>query len=483
MVDRRLLQAVIRKDLPAFIRKAFETMNPDKTFQPNWHIQAIAYCLVQMLTGHRRRVIFNQPPRSLKSACISVAFVAWALGHDPTLRIVVVSYSNDFAAELHRQFRLIVESTWYKLLFPRMRVAKDTGVEFITTLGGGRLATSIGGTFTGRGADFVIIDDPQKEDEAYSEISRKRVIEWHTGTLLSRLNDKARTPIAVVQQRLHQDDLSGFLLRQGGWHHLKLPAIATEAQSIDLGNGRVYFRKEGEPLHAARESLEILAQLKLDKGSLLFSAHYQQEPVPIEGNLIKREWFKTYDQAPARAVGVQVVQSWDIATTIGDKNDYSVCMTFLSVRGDYYLIDLWRGRLPYPDLRRKVSALAMEYQAHTIVIEEAGPGQQLLQDFQYDTPVGMTRPIGMKPEGSKVDRMATQSAKIEAGHVHLPKEAAWRSDFLNEVLAFPFGRHDDQVDALSQFLAGAALRAYVSNSGVYGSPIIVFEDGSTYPPL
>jgi predicted phage terminase large subunit-like protein len=469
----RLLYAILRSDLAAFIRKAFGTVNPDKTYLHNWHIEAIAHLLMQMLAGDRRRVIFNQPPRSLKSICISVAFVAWALGRDPSLRIVVVSYSNEFAAELHRQFRLIVESPWYRLLFPNMRVAKDTGYEFITTAGGGRLATSVGGTFTGRGADFVIIDDPQKEDEAMSEVARKRVIEWFTATLLSRLNDKARTPIAVIQQRLHEDDLSGFLTRQGGWQHLKLSAIATAQEVIEIDDGRVHAREEGEPLHATRESLETLAQLKRDKGSLLFSAHYQQEPVPIEGNLIKREWFKFFDQAPARAIGVQAVQSWDIATTVGDKNDYSVCLTFLTMGGDYYLIDVWRGRLQYPDLRRKVTALAKEHKTHSIIIEEAGPGQQLLQDLKYQTPVGMTRPIGMKPEGSKVDRMVAQTAKVEAGHVHLPKDAPWISDFLNEVLAFPNGRHDDQVDAFSQFLAWAAIRAFFTRGVAFSAPIIV----------
>lgn len=473
MSDSRLLQAILRSDLAAFIRKAFATVTPDKIYLHNWHIEAIAFLLMQMLTGNRRRVIFNQPPRSLKSICISVAFVAWALGRDPSLRIVVVSYSNEFAAELHRQFRLVVDADWYRLLYPRMRVAKDTGYEFITTAGGGRLATSVGGTFTGRGADFVIIDDPQKEDEAMSEVARKRVIEWFTGTLLSRLNDKAQTPMAVIQQRLHEDDLSGFLLRQVGWHHLKLSAIAAAREVIEIGHGRVHIREEGEPLHSARESLETLAQLKRDKGSLLFSAHYEQEPVPIEGNIIKREWLQTFDQAPAREIGVQAVQSWDIATTIGDKNDYSVCLTFLTRRGDYYLVDVWRGRLAYPDLRRKVIAMAKEHKAHSITIEEAGPGQQLLQDLIFDTPIGRTRPIGRKPEGSKIDRMVAQTAKIEAGHVHLPKEAPWIPDFLNEALAFPYGRHDDQVDALSQFLAWAAFHTYVRVTGGIAMPIIV----------
>jgi predicted phage terminase large subunit-like protein len=445
--------------------KRTQSTHPGQTYRPNWHIAAMAHVVGEMGAGGKRRVIFNQPPRSLKSISISVGAVAWMLGHNPSLSVAVISYSNELAAELHRQFRLVTDAEWFQRVFPDLHIVKDTGLELITSANGGRLATSIGGTLTGRGADFVIIDDPQKEDEAQSDVARKRVIEWYTGTLLSRLNDKQRTPIAVIQQRLHEDDLSGFLLRQGGWYHLKLAAIAPERETFPIGNGRVYAREKGEPLHATREGLATLAELKQAKGSQLFSAHYQQEPVPLEGNAIKRDWFKFFLKAPEREVGVQAVQSWDIATTIGDTRDYSVCLTFLKTRGAYYLVDVWRKRLEYPDLRRKVIALAGQHRANTILIEKAGPGLQLLQDLLRHTPSGMTRPIGIRPEGSKADRMVAQSAQIEAGHLHLTDDAGWTDDFLNEVLAFPRGRYDDQVDALSQFLTWARSRARHISSG------------------
>jgi predicted phage terminase large subunit-like protein len=144
----------------------------------------------------------------------------------------------------------------------------------------------------------------------------------------------------------------------------------------------------------------------------------------------------------------------------GPANDYSVCTTWLMIKNDYYLMDVFRARLQYPDLRRKVASLAGRYGAETILIEEAGPGMQLLQDLQRDTPSGMNRPIGVKPDGSKTDRMVAQSAKIEAGHVHLPLEADWVDNFLLEILGFPQGRHDDQVDSVSQFLKWVSTRAF-----------------------
>ncbi|GAA0003920.1 hypothetical protein [Bradyrhizobium diazoefficiens] len=140
--------------------------------------------------GECRRLLINQPPRSLKSLSVSVAFVARLLGHDPSRRIIVVSYASELSAELHRQFRMVIESLWYQELFPAMRPAKDTGTELVTTAGGSRYATTVGGTLTGRGADFIIIDDPLKAEEALSEPGRNRVTDWFGGTLVSRLNDK-----------------------------------------------------------------------------------------------------------------------------------------------------------------------------------------------------------------------------------------------------------------------------------------------------
>src|SRR5262249_61350346 len=131
----------------------------------------------------------NQPPRSLKSICVSVAYVAWLLGQDPTRRIIVVSYSNEFAAELHRQFRMVIDAPWYRALFPAMRPAKDSGTELVTTAGGSRYATSVGGTLTGRGADLIIVGHPRKAEEARSRPARRRGIDWYGGTLASPLND------------------------------------------------------------------------------------------------------------------------------------------------------------------------------------------------------------------------------------------------------------------------------------------------------
>ena len=175
------------------------------------------------------------------------------------------------------------------------------------------------------------------------------------------------------------------------------------------------------------------------------------------------------------------MQSWDVAMMTGGQNDYSACTTWLTHKNDAYLLHVYRGRLEYPELRRKVICLAAEHGATTVLIENAGPGMNLLQDLRAAMPQGMTRPIGVKPEGSKVDRMAAQSAKIEAGHVHLPNSAPWLGEFLTELLSFPNGRHDDQVDSVSQFLRWLQNDAY--NQISFVAPILISRADMGLPPL
>jgi predicted phage terminase large subunit-like protein len=181
-----------------------------------------------------------------------------------------------------------------------------------------------------------------------------------------------------------------------------------------------------------------------------------QDPVPKEGNFVKFEWFRRYDRAPEKQIGDHVVQSWDTAIALGDDSDYSVCTTWLKKKDDYYLLHVFRDRLNFPDLQKKVISHAREFAADVILIEKAGIGISLLQEFEADRPPRMVRPIGILPKGDKKDRLAAQSPKIEAGHVYLPREAPWLADFLAEVLAFPYTRHDDQIDSLSQVLQWAS---------------------------
>ncbi len=454
--DRQLVNALIRQDLLAFTVRVFQTVNPSTPYKPNWHIDAILHHLKECEAGRINRLLVTQPPRSLKSLCISVAYAAWALGHDPSKKIICVSYSNELAADLARQFRMVVESDWYKRIFPQTRAAKDTSLEFITTKGGGRIATSIGGSLTGRGGDIIIIDDPLKAEDGLSEVVRKRVIEWYSGTLVSRLDDKTKGIIIVVMQRLHEGDLAGHLIDNGGWTRLNLPAIAVERQEIPIGPGETHIRKPDDVLHADHEPRRVLDQIKAEIGNFKFSSQYMQAPVPYSGNLIKWEWFGVYAYPPAHNADGRVIQSWDTALKITGDTDYSVCTTWLKKGNDYYLLDVHRERLDFPSLKRRVTELKHRFAAHSVLIEDKGSGTSLIQDCRADR--YDVRPIPITPEGDKVTRMSTVTPLIEAGQVFLPEEAPWLEDFQAELLAFPYGRYDDQMDSMSQFLQWARLR-------------------------
>lgn len=470
-----VFDAAVLEDFLTFLHMAFETASGGDSFTPNWHHEAIAWQLARINAGENTRLIVTMPPRYLKSITISVAWVAWMLGRDPSKRFVCVSYSSDLAQKHAGDCRTIMQTEWYRKVFPNTVLPRGGSgeMDFRTTKGGGRLSTSVGGTLTGRGGDIIVIDDPIKPDEAMSETTRKKVINWYANTLSSRLNDKTNGAIVLVMQRLHEEDLAGHLLEAGGWEHLSLPAIAETGEEIALTSVRTYKRASGVALHPEREPIAILERLKATMGSALFSAQYQQAPVPTEGLHIRRDWLKRYKISPKKQPGDQVVQSWDTASKDGVFNDWSVCVTVLKRKQKIYVLDVFRGKLTFPDLRRKVEELALKSGADVLLIEDAASGAQLIQQLRADSRVGVPSPIARKPEGDKVTRFSAQSARIEAGDLLLPEDAPWLAEFERELLGFPNLKHDDQVDALTQLLAW---RPYKGGQIATFTEIFVYED-------
>lgn len=447
-----VLSAVVREDLSEFIAKGFQIVSPGEPFVPNWHIEVLADSLMRVHRGEIKRLLITLPPRSLKSICVSVAFVAWVLGKDPTKRIINVSYGNELSAKLARDTRAVMESAWYRQVFPQTRLIRSAELDLETRQRGIRYATSVGGALTGRGGNLLIIDDPAKPQEALSKGKRETLKQWFDGTLYSRLDHKANDAIILVMQRLHVDDLAAHVLGKEQWVHLNLPAISESEQIFDLADGQHIIRPAGSVLHEQREPMAVLESLRSMIGAYNFSAQYQQEPVPEEGNLVKWPWFQMYDRPPGLEPGDWIVQSWDTANKTTELSDYSVCTTWQVKGSFYYLIDVFRARLDYPGLRHAVIAQARQYRVHTLLMEDTALGTALIQELGHHTQAGVPPPIGVTPKFEKAVRLATQSAVIEAGRVFLPRRAEWLDDFRSELLAFPQSRHDDQVDSLSQFL-------------------------------
>ena len=414
-------------------------------------------------------MIINVPPRSLKSIAASVAFVAWLLGHEPSARIICASYGQDLADKHARDCRIVMGDDFYKSIFPATRIAaKNQGTsDFSTTAKGGRMATSVGGVLTGRGADYLIIDDPSKPDEAASDVRRQSVNDWFDNSLLSRLDNKRTGVIIIIMQRLHMDDLVGHVLQQGGWELLKLPAIAVEDEVHHIWTPYGRSKQErmaGEALHPQHEPLESLYDTRRRVGEYIFAGQYQQDPVPLGGGMVRGHWFRTYLPAELPNSNVQIIQSWDTASKAIELNDFSVCTTWVVHNKHVYLVDVVRKRMDYPTLKRMVVEKAREFKPSTILIEDKASGIQLVQELKYD---GLHIVRGVTPQGDKTMRLLAQTATIENGFVHLPKDAPWLLDYLTEMTSFPMAKHDDQVDATSQALGWLASELWKPGMGIF----------------
>jgi len=465
--ERDLLGAILRTDFVAFLMRCFLILNPGATFLPNWHIEALAYYLELIRAGGLRRLIVNMPPRSLKSLLCSVAWPAFVLGHDPTKRLICAGYSADLANNLGNDCRIIMQSPMFRATFPGTRISriKNTETEFTTTLHGGRLATSVGGSLTGRGGDIVIIDDPLKPQDALSDIKRERANDWFDNTVFSRLNDKRTGAIIVVGQRLHTNDLTGKLLRGNDqWTVLSLSAIAEQDERIKIGDDTYRFRKKGDLLHPEREPMDVLNQIRGQLGSDIFAAQYQQTPMAPGGNMIKRDWARRYENLPPRTSLTCVLQSYDTASKDGEENHWSVCTTWYVYEGRYYLVDVLRGRFDYPALKKHAIAHAQHHRPTVILVEDTGVGTALASELGNN---GFSV-IAVQVEHNKQTRMSIQSAKFEGGHVFFPHRASWLEGLETELFAFPESRNDDQVDSISQALAYEIKKSHWTDKSLKG---------------
>ncbi|KJV90046.1 phage terminase large subunit [Rickettsia bellii] len=443
--SKELLNSVLRQDFPSFIIKVFNTINPGAKYYPSKHINIISDYLRAVQNGDINRLIINIPPRSLKSICVSVAWTAFLLGLDPAKRIMLASYSQMLSVKHSLDCRFILNSDWYKELFPNTILSKthNQKSKFLTTANGFRFATSVGGSATGEGGDILIIDDPHNPTQIHSYKIRQKVIDWFEQTFVSRLNNRNRGAIVLVMQRLHSDDLAGYLLNSSnGWHHLKIPAIADCDYSFKL-TANSYVK--GEVLENYKEPADCLAKLEHEIGSYNYHAQYLQEPIPQGSSLLNMEDISFYENLPEKFD--YLVQSWDTAIKISEDSDYSVCTIWGILGQKYYLISLVRKKINYPELKNLIEKLANQYKPRFILIEDKASGQQLIQDLGF---LGDNiRVVGIKPKLDKITRFASVVPLFQAGIVLMPRQSTIA---LKELLNFPHIKNDDIVDSVSQFL-------------------------------
>lgn len=442
----------MRDHLAPFVRQVVATVDPGADYKHNWHIDLICEYLEACTWGEIKRLIINIPPRHLKTLIVSVAWPAWLIGRNPSEQLLCATYSAPLSLRDSVNCRLVIQSDWYKKLFPEVEIVSDMNMksEFVTTDRGHRIATSVGATSVGRGGKYLIADDLMNPKQALSDVERESANDWTDQSFLTRFNDEIDGCFVSVQQRLHVNDTSGHLLDKGGCEHLRIPLEAEKKEIWDFGSVK-HTRKKGEIIHPERMGKKEVAQKKVDLGSYGFAGQYQQRPAPMGGGMIELSWFNRYRAIPADETIIRTIQSWDTAAKEKDINDPWSGGTWLETEKGYYLVDVINRKMQYPEGKRTIISWADKWKPDTILIEDKSTGEALIPDLK-DDPDTKLPVIAIMPCSDKVVRMSTASPTIEAGYCYLPDRAAWLSDYEQEISTFPNSAEKGRADQTSQLL-------------------------------
>jgi len=472
---------------PEFVRAAWRVvLEPDRPLVWSWHYDYLCEWLQMVDEWKTRKLIVNVPPRTAKSRFITVLWPVWRWTRRAGLRWMFISYSDSLTRQHSRERRDIITSDWFQRRFAaRVTLAEDqnTVTWFDNTSRGSMFSSSVGGTVTGKGGDVVIMDDPQDPSQAHSEAERRSVIEFCDRTLATRLDDAKTGTQILVMQRLHEEDVTGHFLEQGGWEYVRLPMTAEKAETLSFPiSQRTYERAEGELLIPERFGPEEVAELKKRLGSYGAAAQLQQRPAPEEGGMLKRAWWREYPLPPEEQAASceEIIQSWDMTFKDSVGADRVAGQVWGRKGADIYLLDHVNARMDFPTTKRAVLSLSAKWPTATAkLVEDKANGPAIIADLRGQ----ISGLIPISPKDSKIARAHAVSPSIEAGNVFLPRPeyAPWVHDFVEECSVFPMGAHDDDVDAMTQALdrlVGSGrrfdLEAYAKLQGLELSP-----EGST----
>lgn len=492
----------VRRNLRRYVPEAWPIVER-RAFRGNWHIDAICEHLEAVSAGELLRLIINIPPRHMKSLAVSVFWPTWDWLTTPERQWLFVSYAEKLSKRDSLKCRRILESTGGRreggTLLERYGYAGLLGMigsdwmlagdqneklRFENTETGYRIATSVEGTATGEGGDILVVDDPHKADEVESDAERENAIDFIDGTLSTRLNDPATGAIVVVMQRLHEEDATGHLLAQGGYHHLCLPAEYEPAhpfvypERAKLATGRELAgdprAEAGELLWSGHFTADALAELKLRLGSYRSAGQLQQRPSPAEGGILKRAWWRYYtpewldEEEWTGPIFQRIWQSWDTSLKEKTTSDFAVGGLWGQDRANKYLLRVVRGRWGLTETKEQVRQLTEwatkrwpQFAAHEIRIEKAANGPEVIAALRDEIP-GIK---AINADRDKVVRAEAITPQLEAGNVFVPgfaapdgtgfdsaRTPAWVQELIEECSGFPTAANDDQVDMVTQAL-------------------------------
>lgn len=439
-----------RMRLSDYLKSAWPILEPNAVRVHNWHDDLMAEYLEAVSAGQIKRLIFNICPRSGKSYTATIGWPTWEWTEAPYLRYMFGSYSASLSTKHSKDRRDIIESDWYQARWGHLvRLAHDQNEknQYENTARGVMVATSVGGTATGKGGNRIVVDDPQNPEEAASKTALEAAAHFYDQTLSTRLNDPKRDAIVLVMQRLHHRDLTGHILaKEHGWEHVKIPSEATRRIVFvyPRSPGKIKVMEPGEVLNPSRMDRPELANAKLTLGTRGYTAQHLQETTADEGNLLQRKWWGYFKVLPHV---IRSIWFYDTAMEEGEENDFTVGLR-LNLCGDGIYIDrMVRDRLQYPDLKRTAKTEWDARPAHQLVIENKVSGMSLQQDLKKTTGMPV---IAFKTVRDKVYCVNQASPYVEAGRVKLLDGAPWVADFIEECAGFPNADHDDIPDAAAK---------------------------------
>lgn len=456
--------------LAGFVREAWHVLEPTAVYRHNWHVDAICEHLEAISRGEINRLLINVPPGSSKSLLVSVMWQAWEWGPagKPSLRYLNTSFNDGPVKRDTRKCRDLMLSDWYQALWPEVTLVRAGETSFQNSRTGTREGVPFGSLTSQRG-DRLVIDDPHSTETAESAAERLATTRRFREGAVNRLNDQERSAIVVVMQRLHEEDVSGVILKTGmEYVHLCLPMEYDPARHCSTPIGFEDPRKvEGELLDPIRFPRDTVEKLKRDMGSYAYAGQYDQNPRPRQGGMFQRGDFEVVEAVPA---GARRVRAWDFAATKetpGKAPDWTVGLRMAEKDGTFYVEDVARGRWSPAEVDRTlVNTASQDGLATTVRIPE-DPGAAGKSDAAAKVKILRGYPVRVvRPTGEKTLRARPASAQAEAGNVKIVR-GPWNVAFLDEVCAFPAAAHDDQVDAFADALNELALGK--SNVAVVGA--------------
>ncbi|MEK4085621.1 phage terminase large subunit [Psychrobacillus sp. FSL K6-1415] len=425
------------------------------------HTELVCSVLQRIADGEQLSVLIEMPPRHGKSMTVTETFPSYYIGRNPNKRVIAAAYSDGLATKFGRlnrnKFNEFSNELFEVQLSDSNAATKDWGVEGKR---GGMIATGIGGSITGQGADLMIIDDPIKNmKEASSQTIRDNIWDEWEATLSTRLHDGAS--VIVIMTRWHEDDLIGRLLARSPrkWIRLCLPAIAEDEEDL---LGRVI----GEPLCPELGfDIQWAEDKKSEVGSRTWASLYQQRPSPAGGNIFKREWIKYYVRTPEQKNEWslsdeilllpthfdKVAQSWDCTFKDSETSDFVAGGVWGRKKAQYFLFDIDHRRMGFAETMKAIRAMSDKWpNARSKYIEDKANGTAIIEMLKDE----ISGIVPVNPDGGKEARANAVSPLFEAGNVYLPHPnmCAWVEDLIEELVSFPNAAHDDLVDMTTQAL-------------------------------